>query len=104
VPRQLSASGHVVDAQAYPIEDANSLCQVTSANALGAGTQRLDGSNHAARQKHPGQNGKTERRKQYNAEPLQSGIERRIGLRDGQLDEDQPAKGRNRRIGSVYAR
>src|SRR6476659_4644072 len=50
--------------------DADLLGQIASANALGAGTQRLDGSNHAARQKHPGQHRKTERRKQYEGKPL----------------------------------
>src|SRR5512139_3128075 len=70
----LQPSRHVIELvgeclQLVPSLDANSLGQVTSANALGAGTQRLDRSDHAAREKHPGQNGKTERRKQYDAEP-----------------------------------
>jgi hypothetical protein len=46
------------------------LGQVTSANSLGAGTQRLDRSDHAAREKHPGQHCKTERCKQHEGKPM----------------------------------
>src|SRR4029079_10949469 len=103
----LQSSRHVVELvgeclQLVPGLDANSLGQVASADALGALAQRLNRSDHAAREKHSGQHGKTERRQQYDAEPLQGGVERRIGLRGWQLDEDQPTEGCHWCIGGEY--
>jgi hypothetical protein len=82
--------------------DGDLLGQVTAADAGGARPQRLDRADHAAGEKHPGQNGNGESGQQHQGEPLQGGVKRRIGLLGRQLDEHQPAERRHRRIGGEH--
>jgi len=70
--------------------------------ALYAALQRLDGADHAAGEKHPGEHGKAECAQEHEAEPLQRRVKRRIGLLGRELDEHEPAERRHRRIGGQH--
>ncbi len=66
--------------------------QIAATDARGARPQRLDRPDHAAGEKHPGQDGKAKGGQQNEPQSLQRRIKRRIGLTGRQLDEDPPAE------------
>ena len=61
----LQPSGHVVELVGECLQfitglDCDALGQIAAADARGAGPQRPNGANHAAREQHPGEDGETE--------------------------------------------
>ena len=98
----LQAAGHVVELVGERLDlvaglDGDALAEVTAAEAGGAGAQRVDRHHHAPREEHASRKGERERAEQDEPGALQRRIERRVGLRDRGLDENEPAEGRDRR-------
>ena len=98
----LQPAGHVVELVGERLDlvaglDGDALAEVSAAEAGGAGAQRVDRHHHTPGEEHAG--GKRQRERAEKDEPgaLQRGIERRVGLLHRRFDENEPAKGRDRR-------
>ncbi len=103
----LQAVRHVVELVGEPLElvaglDRDALAEVAAADALRAGPQHLDRDDHAAGEEEPGEKGQHQPAEHDEAGPLDRVVERGIGLLDRQLDEDEPAQRRHRRIGAQH--
>jgi len=86
----LQLARHVVELVGERLEfvpglDRDALREIAAADARRAGLQRLDRSDHAAGEKHPGEHGETERAQKHEGEPLQCRVERRVGFLGRQL-------------------
>src|SRR5262249_11812374 len=60
--------------------DGDALAKVAATEACGPCPQRLDGADHAAGEKHPGEHSNEKRGQQHEAQALESRLERPISL------------------------
>ena len=100
----LQTPGHIVELVGKRLQfvarlDRDALVEIATADARGARPQCLDRADHAAGEKHPGEDRKAECGQQHKREPLQSRVKRRIRLLGWQLHEDQPIERHHGRIG-----
>ena len=103
----LELAGHVVELVGEPFElvaglDRDALAQVAPADALGARAQGLDRHHHAARQEDAGEHRQGQAEQQQPGRALDRLEQRRIGLLARQLDEHDPARLGDRRIGGEH--
>ena len=103
----LELAGHVVELVGERLElvaglDQDALVELAAADALGALAQRLDRHHHPSRQEHAGERREEQRPEEQDAGALDRFVERRIGLLDRQLDEDEPAQRRDARVGGEH--
>ena len=103
----LQAAGHVVELIGERLElvaglDRDALAKVAAADPGRAGAQGLDRHHHSAGEEQAREKRQDETRQQQQARAPDRGVERRVGLADRKVDEQQPSERRDRGVSGEH--